>query len=87
MPEKTSTLVFLPRNEKRESETGDSILATAIKAGINLGQHCGGNGRCGKCRIRVVSGRCSEAGEREKSVLHETDLDSGTRLACQTFPL
>jgi uncharacterized 2Fe-2S/4Fe-4S cluster protein (DUF4445 family) len=36
--------------------SGVSILEAAKKAGIALDAPCGGNGTCGKCRVRIIAG-------------------------------
>lgn len=46
---------------------------------------CGGNGTCGKCRVRIVSGKVSDPTEEEKNFLSPDELKSGIRLACQTI--
>ena len=42
---------------------------------------CGGNGSCGKCRVRV-DGLNKNPSEREKQLLGRKALDKGMRLAC-----
>lgn len=44
---------------------------------------CGGNGTCGKCKVRF-HGRAKEACEAEKAVLSQEEIQSGIRLACMT---
>ena len=44
---------------------------------------CGGQGRCGKCRV-TAQGKLSPLTEEEKRVLSTQDIDSGIRLACCT---
>lgn len=85
--DKTITLLFKPLNEKRERDEGDSILGVALKAGIGVGQQCGGAGRCGRCKIRILSGTCSPPDGTEKNILTESELKNGIRLACRTYPL
>lgn len=43
---------------------------------------CGGKGLCGKCRIRLLSGRLSAPGGAESSILSAAELEAGMRLAC-----
>lgn len=42
---------------------------------------CGGNGRCGKCRVRV-DGQVSAPTQQEQDLLGADVLQGGTRLAC-----
>ncbi|MFP4442587.1 MAG: ASKHA domain-containing protein [Spirochaetia bacterium] len=52
---------------------------------FNLPAPCGGKGRCGKCRIKILSGNVSDPGEEEKKHLDE-DINQGYRLACLSYP-
>ncbi|MBO5870162.1 MAG: DUF4445 domain-containing protein [Clostridia bacterium] len=49
-----------------------------VKSGIFVDSPCGGNGICGKCKVRV-SGAVSEP--------NKTEINAGCRLACQTYLL
>ena len=62
---------------------GESLLQTLKRQGVYLVASCGGKGICGKCRVRLLEGKCriESTGKLE---LHE--IDSGITLACQTFP-
>ena len=48
---------------------------------------CAGNGRCGKCVIRLLEGTLSPITETEKKHLSEQMLKDGFRLACQAEAL
>ncbi|MBQ8372212.1 MAG: DUF4445 domain-containing protein [Clostridia bacterium] len=39
-----------------ESREGESLLDSLVRAGISLSAPCGGKGRCGKCKARLISG-------------------------------
>lgn len=43
---------------------------------------CNGNGTCGKCKIKLVSGNLPIT-ETDKRILSKEELDQGTRLACK----
>jgi len=62
---------------------GTKILEAAGRAGIILQTPCGGQGTCGKCRVRVISGECS-APQPDQKVLAKKAWAQGYRLACQT---
>ena len=53
------------------------------KKGIYLVSSCGGKGTCGKCRIKIHSGkyRTSASGK-----ISQADKEKGIVLACRTFP-
>ncbi len=59
------------------------IIEAAARAGITLNTPCGGQGTCGKCKVRVVSNAC-EPGDRERKVFSEAEIAEGYRMACQS---
>ncbi len=66
--------------EKR-SDAGINILSILQKNGIDLNSPCGGNGTCGKCRIRL-EGLKGEVTQKELRMLGEGAVIKGYRLAC-----
>ncbi len=78
------TLRFLPEGAAVPAAFGETVLAHARKAGIPLVAPCGGEGRCGKCRVLVV-GRTK--GGDDPGVLSAEELRKGIRLACRCLPL
>lgn len=69
----TETAVTLP--------TGSLLSEAARLAGVDLNQPCGGQGRCGRCAVQILSGDV-----RRRSVLRlsTADVDLGYALACQS---
>ena len=60
----------------------NTMLADAAHiAGIDIGQPCGGQGRCGRCAIQVTDGSVRR---RSTLRLSPADLEQGYALACQT---
>ena len=58
------------------------MLADAARlAGIDLGQPCGGQGRCGRCAVQVTGGSVRR---RSTLRLSPDDVAQGYALACQT---
>ena len=45
-----------PRPEGRDANDDESLLDVARRAGVPLGNSCGGVGVCARCKVRVVSG-------------------------------
>ena len=45
---------------------------------------CGGEGSCGRCIVRVMSGQVSPPNHTEEIQLGDADVAAGWRLACQT---
>lgn len=60
------------------------LLMEAVReAAASLQFPCGGNGSCGKCKVRAA-GALSEPTTAEKRLLGD-ELDKGVRLACYTY--
>jgi uncharacterized 2Fe-2S/4Fe-4S cluster protein (DUF4445 family) len=60
----------------------NTLLADAAHlAGIDIGQPCGGQGRCGRCAVQVTEGTVRR---RSTLRLSPADIEQGYALACQT---
>ena len=70
---------FLPDNVSIDVEAGESILSAAAAAGIYIHADCGGEGVCGKCRIRLELGNVKNT---HGTGLTEKEYGEGIRLAC-----
>ena len=62
---------------------GETILAALQQADVELGGDCGGLGKCGKCKVKVLS-VIGPPSTEEKELLSEDELKQGIRLACRT---
>lgn len=60
---------------------GTTLSDAAGKLGIEIVQPCGGQGRCGRCAVKVESGKVRR---RSTLRLSANDLAQGYALACQT---
>lgn len=78
-------IVVENQGKKYECVAGSSLLDTMRAHGVRLDAPCGGGGRCGKCRVRVVSGELPVTAE-DRRFLSERELESGVRLACTARP-
>ena len=78
---------FEPVDKTVVVETQTRILDAARKAGIDIPAACGGNGKCGTCRIKIESGAVSDPTAEERELLSEAELGQGYRLACCTNAL
>ena len=58
---------------------GDSLLDAARRANIALDAPCGGNGTCGKCRVRLLEGTVKDGASRH---IVKEEFEKGCRLAC-----
>jgi len=63
---------------------GTLLLEAAGRAGVVLQTPCGGQGTCGKCKVKIVKGACAPSVAAER-VLSDEQLGQGYRLACQTY--
>ncbi|HOK03736.1 MAG TPA: ASKHA domain-containing protein [Victivallales bacterium] len=58
------------------------MLECIMRAGILIKNPCAGQGICGKCKIRVISGE-STPDEQCKKFFSQEELENGWRLACR----
>jgi uncharacterized 2Fe-2S/4Fe-4S cluster protein (DUF4445 family) len=61
--------------------TGTLLSEAARLAGVEIGQPCGGQGRCGRCAVQVAAG---EVRRRSSLRLSAEDVALGFALACQS---
>jgi uncharacterized 2Fe-2S/4Fe-4S cluster protein (DUF4445 family) len=78
--EKKAIVVFKPSGQVVEVEVGTLLSDAAVEAGITLNLPCGGQGRCGRCRVRVAHGNVSH---RSGVRLSSAELEEGWALGCQ----
>ncbi|MEW6665931.1 MAG: ASKHA domain-containing protein [Thermodesulfobacteriota bacterium] len=76
-------ITFLPFEKTVEVEPGTTLMEAAQKSGVEIANLCGGNGVCGKCKVRVVDGRIY-ADKHSISLLSREEIKQGYVLACQT---
>jgi uncharacterized 2Fe-2S/4Fe-4S cluster protein (DUF4445 family) len=76
-------LIRLPSGQEIDNIPGESILKALKRHGIYLVASCGGKGICGKCHIRVLEGTFQTT---TSGKLDFRQTDSGSVLACQTYP-
>lgn len=80
-------ITFQPIGKKNIFQGKGSILAAVQESGILLNATCGGEGICGRCVIRVISGHVSPPNPTEESTIGTERIDEGLRLACQVRAL
>lgn len=78
------TLTLLLENGPRSISVDEGALAADVlrRAGLDVDMPCGGQGRCGKCRV-WASGRLSPPDLSERGALTGGELRDGLRLACR----
>lgn len=73
---------FEPSGRQVYALPGTILLEAAAQAGLILQTPCGGGGRCGKCRLKVISGACPPSANC-RPALGAAEVEQGYRLACQ----
>ncbi|MDD3993021.1 MAG: ASKHA domain-containing protein [Desulfobacteraceae bacterium] len=89
MNEPSVRIVFLPSGLRGSVTPGTRLDQAARQIGADVQSLCGGQGKCGKCRVRIASptanrGSLSPPSAAETEALSAADLAGGWRLACQT---
>jgi uncharacterized 2Fe-2S/4Fe-4S cluster protein (DUF4445 family) len=79
-PPATCTILFSPENASVEVPRGTTILDAARKASVFINSLCGGDGVCGKCRVKVRLGR---VGGETSEFLSRDEIREGFVLACE----
>lgn len=78
------TIHFEPGGVTVEAPGGATLGEAARKAGFDINQPCGGQGRCGRCAVIVDESR-SAVRRRSTMRLSDEDVAAGYALACQTI--
>ena len=60
---------------------GDNLLELARRANVAIDAPCSGNGSCGKCRVKLLSGEVESIPSRHIS---DEEYNAGWRLSCNT---
>ena len=72
---------FITETDIKKEKT---ILDVAEDLGLKIKSPCDGKGKCGKCVVKVLSGKVSEVSKVEEKILSKKKLAGGYRLACET---
>lgn len=73
---------FENRDDQITVPTGITLVDAADLAGIEIQQPCGGQGRCGRCVVKVTKGHVRR---RSSLRLSNKDITQGYALACQSI--
>jgi len=79
---RSHTIVFESDGVQVDVPTGTTLTEAAQLAGVPIQHPCGGQGRCGRCAVKVVSG---DFRQRSSLRLSSKDLEEGYALACQSI--
>lgn len=63
----------------------ESVLDALMRADASFSAVCGGTGKCGKCKIRILEGDLPVA-ESDRQHFTASELERGFRLACRAYP-
>ena len=78
----TCRLILLPEMRACEVPAGTTLQAGLARLDIEVNVPCGGEGTCGKCRVKA-EGAVSALTPGERALLSAAQLEAGIRLACQ----
>lgn len=67
------------------AERGANLLDTLRAHDIYVSAACGGQGKCGKCKVRFILG-AAEISEADRQFFTQQQLEDGWRLACLASP-
>lgn len=76
-------LRILPDNCNKQVEAGSKLIDEINKNNIFIETTCGGKGRCGKCKVKILEGEISEITDIERKLLSEKEIDEKIVLACE----
>jgi CDP-4-dehydro-6-deoxyglucose reductase len=80
----TFQITVQPSGHHFECESGETVLAAAIRAGIGLPYGCK-NGACGSCKGKVVAGSVEHKAHQQRA-LPEQEAADGFALFCCAMP-
>ncbi|MDY7039451.1 MAG: ASKHA domain-containing protein [Chloroflexota bacterium] len=76
------TISFKPSGKSISVSPGTVLTDAIALAALELNLPCGGQGRCGRCKVVIEEG---EVKRRSVSRLSDTELEQGYALACQSL--
>lgn len=76
------SVTFEPQGRSITVRPGTTVREAAARAGVFLDYPCGGQGTCGKCRVRTSQGSGALT-SAERNLLLEAEQRQAVRLACQ----
>jgi uncharacterized 2Fe-2S/4Fe-4S cluster protein (DUF4445 family) len=75
------------RSQTIQAAPGATLRRTLEDTDLRVRTGCNGNGSCGLCRVRILSGAVSTPTSEEMLNLGPALVGSGLRLACQALPV
>ena len=81
----TKKIKIIPQGVTVEIDPGKDLFQALTVSGIYIVTYCGGQGICGKCRVRL-HGNAPTPSELDHTHLSSEELDEGIRIACGLYP-
>ncbi len=79
-------ITLVPTGQRFDCEPHETVLAAALRAGLNLPHSCKG-GHCASCRARVLTGRVEYPEQRLPAGITSAEADERYALLCQVRPV
>jgi uncharacterized 2Fe-2S/4Fe-4S cluster protein (DUF4445 family) len=79
----TAWLNVLPFDQWLSVPKKTTLLAALRAADIDLPSDCGGNGKCGKCKVRILTSTRAPSAREVGDLLSDEEIGQGIRLACK----
>ena len=76
-------MTFTPLGLSAAARSDETLLDVARRAGVPLGNSCGGVGVCGRCRVRVLAGEENISPATSIETRFSKGFAEGERMACQ----
>ena len=73
---------FFPSEREVTVGPETTLYDATVEAGLPVASSCGAEGACGKCGLRLLSGKLSNPSEREVRVALDNRCAPGLRLSC-----
>lgn len=81
-PARSVTIVFQPTGRRFKVPEGEVLFEAAVNAGVEVDTVCGGNGSCGKCKVRFDAAP-PDPDPLDFVHLSAGEIKTGYRLSCQ----
>ena len=79
----TRHVTFTPLGLHAAAKEDESILDVARRAGVPLGNSCGGVGICARCKVHVLGGGENLSPPTSVELRFSKGFAEGERMACQ----
>lgn len=75
-------VTYQPYDRTTRVPAGTTVFSAAHWIGLPIDSTCGGRGTCGKCKVRILSGK-SDPQDADHRQLRPVEVAEGWRLSCQ----